>query len=150
MATRREFLVEKGLAKPTRGRFSAEAKAALAEAEAAGVVFDDTPSTEGAQASTDASEQPGPRSGAGRSVSRSRNSSDGSTSGVSVQIVGRNQRPAIRDFSQIVGKTSEGYPVAFATCHRCLSQVSMCRCRAGILPPSYVDTVDSSLLVPIG
>lgn len=43
MATRREFLVEQGLAKPGRGKFSFEAHAALADARAKGVVFDDDP-----------------------------------------------------------------------------------------------------------
>lgn len=146
MATRREFLVEKGLAKPGRGRFSAAAKQALADAEAAGEVFDDTPTgkTEVATASDDASEQPGAAQKRGPSVSTDRNS------GVSVQIVGRNLKPAVRNFDSIVGKTIEGYPVEFSQCKVCLSRVSMCRCRAGITPPSYVATVDSALLAPVG
>lgn len=49
MATRREFLVEKGLALPGRGKFRKEAVDALDRARAEGVVFDDekpeTPST---------------------------------------------------------------------------------------------------------
>lgn len=43
MPTEREFLVSKGLAKEGRGRFSAEAKAALEQARKDGVVFDLTP-----------------------------------------------------------------------------------------------------------
>lgn len=43
MVTRREFLVSKGLAKEGRGKFSAEAVKALADAEQAGMVFDLTP-----------------------------------------------------------------------------------------------------------
>jgi hypothetical protein len=147
MATRREFLVEKGLAKPGRGRFSAAAKQALADAEAAGEVFDDTPTgkTEVATASDDASEQPGATQKRGPSpVSPDKNS------GVSVQIVGRNRRPAVRNFDSIVGETIEGFPVEFSECKLCLSRVSMCRCRIGITPPSYVATVDSALLAPIG
>jgi hypothetical protein len=37
--TKREYLVEKGLAKPGRGRFSREALAVLANAESEGVTF---------------------------------------------------------------------------------------------------------------
>jgi len=43
MVTRREYLVSKGLAKEGRGKFSAEAVKALADAEKSGVVFDLTP-----------------------------------------------------------------------------------------------------------
>ncbi|QWT30078.1 Lsr2-like DNA bridging protein [Streptomyces phage TunaTartare] len=43
MPTERAYLVSKGLAKEGRGRFSAEAKAALEEARQRGVVFDLTP-----------------------------------------------------------------------------------------------------------
>jgi hypothetical protein len=38
---KREFLISKGLAKPGKGRFSAEAKAALEQAIAGGMVFDE-------------------------------------------------------------------------------------------------------------
>lgn len=41
MATMREYLVSLGLAKPGRGRFSGDAKAALAKAIAEGMTFDD-------------------------------------------------------------------------------------------------------------
>lgn len=40
MATEREYLVSKGLAKPSRGRFSREAVAELARVKAEGMVFD--------------------------------------------------------------------------------------------------------------
>lgn len=43
MATEREYLVKLGLAKEGRGRFSAEAKAALEKARLSGTVFDKTP-----------------------------------------------------------------------------------------------------------
>ena len=42
MATEREYLVSLGLAKEGRGRFSAEAKAALAKAKKGGMSFDKT------------------------------------------------------------------------------------------------------------
>lgn len=42
MATERDYLVSLGLAKPGRGRFSAEAKAARDKALASGMVFDKT------------------------------------------------------------------------------------------------------------
>ncbi|QOI67579.1 Lsr2-like DNA bridging protein [Streptomyces phage Beuffert] len=42
MATEREWLVSQGLAKMGRGRYSAEAKAALANAKANGMTFDKT------------------------------------------------------------------------------------------------------------
>lgn len=41
MTTQRDYLVSKGLAKPGRGRFSGEAKAAIAAAIAEGMVFSD-------------------------------------------------------------------------------------------------------------
>lgn len=41
MQTRREYLVEKGLAKEGRGKFSTEAKAELDRARAAGIKFSD-------------------------------------------------------------------------------------------------------------
>lgn len=40
---KREWLISKGLAKAGRGKFSNDAKAALAKAEAEGIVFDDAP-----------------------------------------------------------------------------------------------------------
>lgn len=43
MQTRREWLVSQGLAKPGRGKFSNDAKAALAKAESEGVTFSDAP-----------------------------------------------------------------------------------------------------------
>ena len=46
MATRREYLVSKGLAKEGRGKFSTAANVALASARAEGVVFDDDPTPE--------------------------------------------------------------------------------------------------------
>ena len=41
MPTKRDWLVERGLAKPGRGKFSNAAKEALVKAKAEGVVFDD-------------------------------------------------------------------------------------------------------------
>lgn len=41
MATQREYLVSKGLAQGTRGRFSGDAKAELARVRAEGMTFDD-------------------------------------------------------------------------------------------------------------
>ena len=44
MTTRREWLAERGLARPnSRGRFSKDATEALNKAVASGVVFDDWP-----------------------------------------------------------------------------------------------------------
>lgn len=45
MATKREWLHSKGLAKLGRGKFSNEAKAAITKAEAEGIVFDDATPT---------------------------------------------------------------------------------------------------------
>lgn len=55
MATKREWLVSQGLAKPGRGRFSKAAVDALAAAEASGTVFDE-PTTTVPAAETDAVE----------------------------------------------------------------------------------------------
>jgi hypothetical protein len=60
MATKREFLVEKGLAKPGRGRFSREAKDALAQAEKDGVVFDDPTPVSKPKEVTGGAESPSP------------------------------------------------------------------------------------------
>lgn len=43
MVTKREYLISKNLAKPGRGKFSAEAEIVIRDAEKAGMVFDLTP-----------------------------------------------------------------------------------------------------------
>lgn len=45
MTTKRDYAISLGLAKPTRGRMSREANAAIAKAEAEGMVFTDSRST---------------------------------------------------------------------------------------------------------
>lgn len=47
LQTRRDYLVDLGLAKPGRGKFSNDAKAALAKADAQGYEFLDGPSPKG-------------------------------------------------------------------------------------------------------
>jgi len=144
MATKREYLagLTPPLAKPGRGRFSAAAKDALAEAEARGVVFDDaaptvkTPKVEKVESASADSEQHGralPLVEPSRPLA-------GPVYGDKFNV-----RPKVRDVKSMTGQDSEGRDIAFANCARCLSHVAYCRCK-NIKAPSYVaNFVDTSI-----
>lgn len=165
MATQREYLVGLGLAKPGRGKFSKEAHAALAEAVANGVTFDEPAykapkvkevATEGA----DAPSQPS------RPISESAKIREWATSnGVKVGNRGRIPSDVINAFKQddassiapaakpvykiepqvrvrqvkcMYGEDDAGRVVGFGMCQRCTYHVSFCKCKAGPKPPSVV------------
>jgi hypothetical protein len=161
MATKREFLVEKGLAKPGRGKFSAVAHAALAEAEANGVVFDEPVkpvkevATEGdkpSQPSKPTSEtaevrawaasngiKVGERGRIPEAVIKAFRAGDASaakpksapTYAVSPQV-------RVRQVKCMYGQDSSGRVIGFGICRRCAFHVSLCKCSTGPVPPSMV------------
>lgn len=141
MATQREYLVSLGLAKPGRGRFSTEAKAALAKAVEEGMTFTDT--KEAPQASADASEHPRPRPQGEASPSVRK---DG---GVPLLIVGGSPTK-LRNISSLKGLTVEGYRVGFDTCNRCLGPLTHCSCKKPKAPGIVVEILDLPDWTPVG
>lgn len=121
MATKREYLVSKGLAKPTRGRFN---KAALAELERArqdGMTFDDD---EGV-GSEDSEPAPLPEPYVPAPVY---------------------SKPVVRDIQSVTGFTAEGAKVVSDVCFFCCEHVTRCDCRNGIhASPIVVRWADESI-----
>lgn len=155
MPTKREYLASLNppLAKPGRGRFSAAAKLALAEAEANGVVFTDVTSLtkESPESSSDDSEHSGPRNSGGRSASTDwKPEPISSLPTFPTYGTKYNLEPKVRNVSQVLGKDSEGRDIAFAECARCHSHVNFCHCTAGIKAPAYVAVFDSTAYPPLG
>ncbi len=113
MQSRKEYAVSLGLAKPGRGRLSKEAWAAIHKAEQDGVQFSDK--------SAPVVSQP-------------------------VNVVPKmSTKPTVkvRDIGkQLIGYTREGWTVGFTNCRRCHQHANYCECRAGILAPSIVVTLD--------
>lgn len=112
MATKREYAISKGLAKPTRGRLSREAKAEIERARAQGMTFDDDPGVElddSADAELIRANQP-------------------------VVYAPLVSPPIIRDIDSIQGFTEEGFKVSSPYCSKCAYHVSRCPCRGGIHP----------------
>jgi len=154
MPTQREYLTEKGLAKPGRGRFSAAAKLALAEATAAGVVFTDLKSVvekESPGSSSDDSEHSGPRETGGRSVSLDWKP-EPSSPPPTIPTYGTkyNLDPQVRSLVQVIGQDSDGRDIAFANCARCTSHINFCHCKSGIKAPSYIAVFDSTAVPTLG
>lgn len=139
MPTQREYLVEKGLAKPGRGRFSTAAKEALAVAVADGVVFTDVKEV----SESPDSESPGPRpaSGGGRTHS--------AVGGVPIQIVGGSS-VRLRKVSSLKGITADGVTIGFDTCRRCLGHLTLCSCKKPKPPHAVVEILDLPDWTPIG
>ena len=135
-----------------RGRFSREAKAALAEARENGITFGEP----GEKSSTKSSE-------------RSSNVNDirlwAKQNGLEVGVRGRipldiirayegkapapaavdqwlakppPPQPRLRQVDCMYGLTEEGYRVGFSTCRRCMAHLSRCACKQGPMPPSIV------------
>jgi hypothetical protein len=140
MVTQREYLVDKGLAKVGRGRFSNAAKDAIAQAVAAGVVFTD-PVKEAAPASTDASDKPAPRptTGGGRTTD----------SGVPVLLVGGSDHK-LRNIKSLKGRTEDGVTIGFDTCRRCLGHLTLCSCKKPKPPYGVVEILDLPDWTPVG
>lgn len=155
MATKREYLVEKGLAKAGRGRFSKEAVAALAAAEAEGIVFDEPVKPE-KPVKSETDEEPAPSSPSlpteaqkVREWARAQGIEVGERGripkGVTAAYQG-NPPPAknvavvkpwriMRDYSLINGTTDDGLVVQFGDCQRCAKRVRYCECASGPVAP---------------
>jgi hypothetical protein len=118
MPTRREYLVSKGLAQPTRGRFNRAALAELERARGNGMVFDDDK-----EAGSEESE-PAPPSIPQKSAKPKRSKK-------------------LRRITRVVGYTSEGWKVASDICFRCRAHVSRCACKNGIEPSPLVARWDT-------
>lgn len=143
MATKREYLVGLGLAKPGRGRFSREALAKIAEAEANGIVFDEpvvskptphpTPSEkvvsqEGDSPPSPPSPKPEPP----------------------VVVPAREPQKKVRHVGSLYGYTPEGFRVNFATCRKCAQHIDFCKCKPGPLAPTIVATLDDDSIAVVG
>jgi hypothetical protein len=140
MQSKREYLVGLGLAKPGRGRFSAEGKAAIAAAEAAGTVF-----TDGGKVASDSpeSEPRAPRSVTTKDEGQAFTFKPEPTNTTPVQtyLPPFNVSPKVRTVGQILGVDDRGTKIAFANCARCTSHVDFCRCKSGPKPPAYIVSV---------
>jgi hypothetical protein len=114
---KRTYLVERGLAKPGRGRFSAEATAALAEAVAQGVVFD-APKVAAKRESNG-----GVPSDDGAPHRRSNSSGSSGVPGIPVKV---QQRPQVTLFM-----VKDNVRAAFSACFKCAYPNSYCDCKDG-------------------
>lgn len=127
--TPREYLVSLGLAKEGRGKFSAAAHAALAEAKAKGIVFAEpvkapakprTPRTTAAKPVTVAKPAPAPKPS------------------IFARLVGK---PVLRKQETRYAVSPEGFRIGFDQCFRqsCLEPISRCACPDGPTPPGGKD-----------
>jgi len=139
MATKREYLVGLGLAKPGRGRFSADAKAALAKAESEGVTFSDGKDASESPDSEPRAPRPVSTKGEGQAFAYKPEPSN--TTPVQTYLPPYNVSPKVRTVGQILGVDEHGTKIAFANCSRCSSHVDFCRCKSGPKPPSYIVSV---------
>jgi hypothetical protein len=119
--TKREYLVDKGLAKPGRGRFSREALAALAHAETEGVTF-----TEGAPKTVKAEEEAGEQSPAPlpRPV---------------LAPEKRMRKEKVAWATITLESSGRSLPVQLGYCGKCQSRVVFCHCSKGPRVPSWID-----------
>lgn len=161
MATKREYLIGKGLAKPGRGRFSKEANEALAAAVAAGVVFDepvkaskevaaegdDTPSQHPKPASESATIRAwaaengievGQRGRIPADVVSAFNSNDPTTLAKPQTTYVVQPQVRVRQLKAMYGEDEQGHVIGFAICRRCTYHINFCTCRSGPKPPSMV------------
>jgi hypothetical protein len=161
MATKRDYLVGLGLAKPGRGRFSKEATEALAAAEAAGQIFDEPVkpvkevATEGdkpSQPSKPTSESSLIRSWAAdngiKVGERGRIPSDVIKAYGKQDATGLAETPKVytvtkpsvrtRQTATMYGEDDRGTKIGFSMCRRCAKHISWCSCSTGPKPPSMV------------
>lgn len=161
MATKREYLVGKGLAKPGRGRFSKEANDALAAAEAAGVVFDEPVkpvkevATEGdkpSQPSKPASESTKIREWASRNgitvgergrlpqnvVTAFNADNPALAKGETVKVYKVEPQKRVRQVGGYMGLDAEGHRIGWSICTRCKYHVNLCACKSGPQPPKFI------------
>ena len=173
MVTKREWLIEQGLAKAGRGRFSLPAKEALAEAIADGVVFSDPIATpakpKAAKRVTTADltiaqlqamllalqEQENATKQTPLSlekVEKPTKLEDGrpviEPGGDGVFI--SKPHPKIRNNKSLFGYTREGNKVNWSTCARCAEHIQYCDCKSGPKPPRIVETLDEEAMALVG
>lgn len=120
MTTRREYAASLGLAKPnTRGRLSREAHAAIAAAEAEGMVFDDQPK---AKAEPKAA-KPTPLS-----------------------LPKANPETVKRYVRSYILTTKAGQVIEMGHCAKCKQAIMFCACQQGPYVPDWIkDEVDTWL-----
>ena len=117
--TKREYLITLGLAKPGRGRFSREGVAAIAQAEADGMIFDDNSAKTATVKEAEAPYVPAPI------------------------------RPwkVYRESSVMHGTTAEGWLIAWDMCDRCARALRYCPCPDGpAWPPGVTTLVDAGTM----
>jgi hypothetical protein len=132
MVTQREYLVGKGLAKPGRGRFSREAKAALAAAVAEGMIFTDTQTAPAPNIDQEPVEAPKPKD-----------------TGVPLFRVGGSDYK-LRNVRALTGLTEDGVTIAFDSCSRCLGHLTLCSCKKPKAPYGVVQIIDLPDWTPVG
>jgi hypothetical protein len=127
--TKREYLVDKGLAKPGRGRFSREALAALAQAESEGVTF-----TEGAPKPVKAEVEAGEESPAPlpRPV---------------LAPEKRMRKEKVAWATITLESSGRSLPVQLGYCGKCQSRVVFCHCSKGPRVPSWIDKTQPPALL---
>lgn len=160
MATKRDYLVGLGLAKPGRGRFSKEATEALAAAEASGQIFDEPVkpvkevATEGDKPSQPS--KPTSESSLIRSWAADNGIKVGERGRIPADVIkafgkqdatGLAETPKVytvtpsvrtRQIKTMYGEDDKGLKIGFSQCRRCAMHVSWCRCSTGPKPPSMV------------
>ena len=117
MTTKREWLVQQGLAKATRGRLSLEAHAALAEAIASGTQFSDDANTSNDESMPNPDDRPW------------------------TQAIVKDWPVIRKSVGQLYGKTEEGWRVGFITCRKCSLHYKYCSCKP-FGAPAIVATLD--------
>lgn len=120
MASKRDYLVSKGLAQPGRGRFNKAALAALERARASGTKFDDD-------------KEAGSPDGDPAVVTQER--IQGPCKVVSL--------PQTRNIKHMIGYTAEDSLVSSGICFKCSLHVTRCACNGGIHPSPIVTRWDS-------
>lgn len=141
MATKREYLVSLGLAKPGRGKFSREAHAALAKAEADGMVFDEAVPSKPAPKATktvDVAPEKAPPRPTPKAMPQKRK-----------PVV---QKEPVREQNHgyLVRTTTQGhdYIVQFDNCGVCNAGVAYCECADGPHIPKWFGEGLATLVRP--
>ena len=132
MQSAREYLFAQGLAKMGRGRFSAEAKAALAQAMSSGEVFSDYSQTSPTAVPL--------RNAATPTVRTARVTKTNSHVAVKIQV---QEVQRTESFMSITEKN--GTLVVLSDC-KCGKSIRMCKCASGPVPPSYLDVASVVLI----
>ena len=132
MQSAREYLFDQGLAKMSRGRFSVEAKAALAQAMHDGKVFSDY-----SQSSPTAVPI---RNAAVPTVRIAKVSKTNSHVAIKIQV---QEVQRTESFMSITEKN--GTLVVLSDC-KCGRSIRMCKCTSGPVPPSYLDVASVVLI----